>query len=153
MQQILKKVILKYFLFRNANHLRYGIETRLYFLWPLASIWLLAYFVNVFRDKSAQDKMASEETKPLTNGIDDGQSAARTSQSQGVAAEIARPNNFQKIAQKKMMVKSFPRQKKLEKLAVYNSCKVWFINNIIASSLQRAPSLRRTELTELSAVG
>lgn len=68
--------------------------------------------------------MASEEAKPLTNGIDDGQSTARASQSQGVAAEIARPNNFQRIAQKKMMVKSFPRQKKLEKLAVYNSCKV-----------------------------
>ena len=69
--------------------------------------------------------MASEEGKqPHTNGIDDGQNTARASQSQGVGGEIARPNNFQRIAQKKMLVKSFPRQKKLEKLAVYNSCKV-----------------------------
>ena len=67
--------------------------------------------------------MASEEGKPHTNGIDDRQNTARASQSQGVG-EIARPNNSQRIAQKKIMVKSFPRQKKLEKLAVYNSCKV-----------------------------
>ena len=66
--------------------------------------------------------MASEEKK--MNGTEDVQNAARTSQNQGTTAEITRPNNFQRIAQKKMMVKSFPRNKKLEKLAVYSACKV-----------------------------
>ncbi|KAK7112571.1 histone acetyltransferase KAT2B-like [Littorina saxatilis] len=66
--------------------------------------------------------MASEESK-LMNGIEDGQNVPRTVQTQGNPAEISRPNNFQRIAQKKMMVKSFPRNKKLEKLAVYSSCK------------------------------
>lgn len=37
--------------------------------------------------------------------------------------ELSKTNNFQKIAKKKMMVRSFPRNKKLEKLAVYSSCK------------------------------
>ena len=39
-------------------------------------------------------------------------------------AESARPNNLQRIAQKKQQVRSYPRNKKLEKLAVYSSCKV-----------------------------
>ncbi|GFO12454.1 histone acetyltransferase [Plakobranchus ocellatus] len=39
------------------------------------------------------------------------------------ATELSKTNNFQKIAKKKMMVRNFPRNKKLEKLAVYSSCK------------------------------
>ncbi|XP_041363170.1 histone acetyltransferase KAT2A-like [Gigantopelta aegis] len=42
---------------------------------------------------------------------------------QSNTGEMTRPNNFQRIAQKKLLVKSFPRNKKLEKLAVYSSCK------------------------------
>ncbi|KAJ8301572.1 hypothetical protein KUTeg_020559 [Tegillarca granosa] len=36
---------------------------------------------------------------------------------------MSRPNNLQRIAQKKSMVRNYPRTKKLEKLAVYSSCK------------------------------
>ncbi|XP_076445875.1 histone acetyltransferase KAT2A-like isoform X2 [Babylonia areolata] len=57
------------------------------------------------------------------NGAEEGQNMARPTPTAGSTAEIARPNNFQRIAQKKMMVKSFPRNKKLEKLAVYSACK------------------------------
>lgn len=37
--------------------------------------------------------------------------------------DTGRPNNLQRIAQKKQQVRQFPRNKKLEKLAVYSSCK------------------------------
>jgi len=40
--------------------------------------------------------------------------------------DTGRPNNLQRIAQKKQQVRQFPRNKKLEKLAVYSSCKVGF---------------------------
>ena len=43
---------------------------------------------------------------------------------QGSLTEFGRPNNLQKIAQKKSLVRSYSRLKKLEKLAVYSSCKV-----------------------------
>ncbi|XP_064613968.1 histone acetyltransferase KAT2A-like [Liolophura sinensis] len=36
---------------------------------------------------------------------------------------MSRPNNLQRIAQKKTQVRKYPRNKKLEKLAVYSSCK------------------------------
>lgn len=38
--------------------------------------------------------------------------------------EMSRTNNLQRIAQKKTQVRNYPRPKKLEKLAVYSSCKV-----------------------------
>ena len=38
--------------------------------------------------------------------------------------ELSRPTNIQRIQQKKVQVKALPRVKKLEKLAVYSSCKV-----------------------------
>lgn len=37
--------------------------------------------------------------------------------------EMSRTNNLQRIAQKKTQVRNYPRPKKLEKLAVYSSCK------------------------------
>ncbi|XP_046359409.2 histone acetyltransferase KAT2A-like isoform X1 [Haliotis cracherodii] len=55
--------------------------------------------------------------------IDDDGSHPKQTSVQGTTAEMSRPNNFQRIAQKKLLVKSFPRNKKLEKLAVYSSCK------------------------------
>lgn len=38
--------------------------------------------------------------------------------------ELGRQNNLQKIAQKKAQVRSFPKNKKLEKMGIYSSCKV-----------------------------
>ena len=38
--------------------------------------------------------------------------------------ELSRPTNIQRIQQKKTQVKALSRVKKLEKLAVYSSCKV-----------------------------
>ncbi|XP_064648356.1 histone acetyltransferase KAT2A-like isoform X2 [Lineus longissimus] len=46
-----------------------------------------------------------------------------SSSTQAVSGEMSRPNNLQRIAQKKSQVRNFSRTKKLEKLAVYSSCK------------------------------
>lgn len=43
------------------------------------------------------------------------------------AAELSKTNNFQRIAHKKMVVRNYPRSKKLELLAVYSSCKVLYV--------------------------
>ncbi|XP_022246330.1 histone acetyltransferase KAT2B-like [Limulus polyphemus] len=45
------------------------------------------------------------------------------SQVKSSGGESNRQNNLQRIAQKKAQVKSWPRNKKLEKLAIYSSCK------------------------------
>ena len=50
--------------------------------------------------------------------------ASRTPPGGTIQTDSSRPNNLQRIAQKKQQVRSFPRPKKLEKLAVYSSCKV-----------------------------
>ena len=39
-------------------------------------------------------------------------------------SEMSKTNNFQRIAQKKMLVRGYSRAKKIEKLADYSSCKV-----------------------------
>ena len=49
---------------------------------------------------------------------------AKPTPEKGSSTDTSRPNNLQRIAQKKQLVKSYPRNKKLEKLAVYSSCKV-----------------------------
>ena len=41
-------------------------------------------------------------------------------------SELSRPTNIQRIIQKKSQVKAYPKNIKLEKLAVYSSCKVFF---------------------------
>ncbi|XP_078486635.1 histone acetyltransferase KAT2A [Ciona intestinalis] len=40
-----------------------------------------------------------------------------------IPSELARPSNLQKIQQRKLQVKNYPRIKKLEKIGVYSSCK------------------------------
>ena len=57
---------------------------------------------------SHENNQGNKKTLPLTPG------------------ELSRPTNIQRIQQKKSQVKSLPRLKKLEKLAVYSSCKVRF---------------------------
>lgn len=52
----------------------------------------------------------------------DGQTSQSSTSAQN-NVESSRQNNLQRIAQKKAHVKSWPRSKKLEKLAVYSSCK------------------------------
>lgn len=74
--------------------------------------------------------MADEE-KPLLNDL---HNPGKQPVSQGTTGEMSRPNNLQRIAQKKAMVKNYSRTKKLEKLAVYSSCKVgYFVNNGVVS--------------------
>ena len=51
-------------------------------------------------------------------------SNSRSAAGQGSTGEMSRPSNLQRIAQKKNQVRNYPRTKKLEKLAVYSSCKV-----------------------------
>ena len=63
----------------------------------------------------------SGEESPAKTAID---LASRTPQGGTIQTDTSRPNNLQRIAQKKQQVRSFPRSKKLEKLAVYSSCKV-----------------------------
>ena len=48
----------------------------------------------------------------------------RNGQGSQQPSESGRLNNLQRIAQRKQQVRSFPLSKKLEKLAVYSSCKV-----------------------------
>lgn len=58
---------------------------------------------------SSQEELAQQNTRrivPLT------------------PAELSRPTNIQRIQQKKTQVKALPKNKKLEKLAVYSKCKV-----------------------------
>ena len=64
---------------------------------------------------SNDDQQNSKKTTPLTPG------------------ELSRPTNIQRIQQKKTQIKALSRVKKLEKLAVYSSCKVWcsFITFVI----------------------
>ncbi len=50
--------------------------------------------------------------------------SARNMPGGGSTSEMSRPNNLQRIAQKKNQVRTYTRNKKLEKLAVYSSCKV-----------------------------
>lgn len=57
-------------------------------------------------DITSHENHGNKKTLPLTPG------------------ELSRPTNIQRIQQKKTQVKSMPRLKKLEKLAVYSSCKV-----------------------------
>ena len=52
----------------------------------------------------------------------EGASASSPAQTNG--GEGVRLSNIQRVSQKKQLVKSYPRNKKLEKLAVYSSCKV-----------------------------
>ncbi|KAH3876567.1 histone acetyltransferase KAT2B-like [Dreissena polymorpha] len=61
----------------------------------------------------------------LNNPVQNGVPAAKQTPTQAnTTGEMSRPNNLQRIAQKKALVRTFPRPKKLEKLAVYSSCKV-----------------------------
>ena len=57
-------------------------------------------------EASNDDQQNSKKSAPLTPG------------------ELSRPTNIQRIQQKKTQVKALSQVKKLEKLAVYSSCKV-----------------------------
>lgn len=48
-----------------------------------------------------------------------------SSPSQNSTAETTRISNYQRLLLKKQQVRSLPKSKKLDKLAVYSSCKVW----------------------------
>jgi len=62
---------------------------------------------------------------PENNNLQNGVAPAKQLPTQAnTTGEMSRPNNLQRIAQKKALVRSYPRSKKLEKLAVYSSCKV-----------------------------
>jgi len=57
--------------------------------------------------------------------VQNGVAAAKQPPTQAnTTGEMSRPNNLQRIAAKKALVRNYPRSKKLEKLAVYSSCKV-----------------------------
>jgi hypothetical protein len=70
----------------------------------------------------------------LQNALTSDLQSRPTSSTQAVSGEMSRPNNLQRIAQKKSQVRNFSRTKKLEKLAVYSSCKVRKLVHIHASS-------------------
>lgn len=71
--------------------------------------------------------MADEEKLP----VNDAQIQGKQPPTQGTTGEMSRPNNLQRIAQKKAMVKNYSRTKKLEKLAVYSSCKVHILSTYV----------------------
>ncbi|KAK7005041.1 histone acetyltransferase KAT2B [Biomphalaria glabrata] len=70
------------------------------------------------------DPPATPTDDVIGTGIPKQTAAATTGAAQSQSTEIShKTNNLQRIAQKKMLVRSFPRNKKLEKLAVYSTCK------------------------------
>lgn len=70
----------------------------------------------------------AEDEKSLPN-LQNGTPAPKITPTQAnTTGEMSRPNNLQRIAQKKALVRSYPRTKKLEKLAVYSSCKVFVLS-------------------------
>jgi len=69
----------------------------------------------------SSDPQASQQTS------EDVQKNKKQSQIQ-TPSELSRPTNIQRIAQKKQHMTSFPKNKKIEKLAVYSSCKVEHCN-------------------------
>ncbi|XP_014772776.1 histone acetyltransferase KAT2A isoform X1 [Octopus bimaculoides] len=83
----------------------------------------------------AMSQVSTTETTVLTASMSN--STASTTESQSTTTittgrqisqpsttgEMSRSNTMQRIAHKKAMVKGYPRPKKLEKLAVYSSCK------------------------------
>lgn len=69
----------------------------------------------------------SKEKSESSTTIEDSQQQAPKKTSQITPGELSRPANIQRITQKKNQVKAYPRQKKLEKLAVYSSCKVRYL--------------------------
>ena len=66
---------------------------------------------NNFKDSSSFDSSSTEVNQRKIVPI--------------VPGELSRPTNIQRISQKKNQVKEDPKQKKLEKLAVYSSCQVY----------------------------
>ncbi|XP_069141489.1 histone acetyltransferase KAT2A-like isoform X2 [Argopecten irradians] len=64
--------------------------------------------------------MSDASDKPLQNGTS---AQSKQTLTQGTTGEMSRPNHLQRIAQKKAIVLNYPKTKKLEKLAVYSSCK------------------------------
>ncbi|XP_057293322.1 histone acetyltransferase KAT2A-like [Hydractinia symbiolongicarpus] len=75
--------------------------------------------LNHHHDQSETLKEKSESSTT----IEESQQQAPKKASQITPGELSRPANIQRITQKKNQVKAYPRQKKLEKLAVYSSCK------------------------------
>ena len=69
----------------------------------------------------------STTTNNNETSADDAENASKQSNTPVSASEINKTNNFQRIAQKKMLVRGYSRSKKLEKLAVYSSCKVNYL--------------------------
>ncbi|WAR26077.1 KAT2A-like protein, partial [Mya arenaria] len=72
--------------------------------------------VNIIK----MDDGEAPQSNPLQNGV---APAKQTPTQANTTGEMSRPNNLQRIAHKKSLVRSYPRSKKLEKLAVYSSCK------------------------------
>lgn len=70
---------------------------------------------------AAQQDKTEEQSEPRSPTL---VSHRRPSATQINPGEISRPMNLQRIAQRKAQVKNYPKNKKLEKLGVYSSCKV-----------------------------
>ena len=71
---------------------------------------------------SASTEISTKEQ--VESSIDESQPPTVKKVSHITPGELSRPTNIQRICQKKSQVKAYPRAKKLEKLAVYSSCKV-----------------------------
>ncbi|XP_071812031.1 histone acetyltransferase KAT2A-like isoform X2 [Apostichopus japonicus] len=69
---------------------------------------------------AAQQDKTEEQSEPRSPTL---VSHRRPSATQINPGEISRPMNLQRIAQRKAQVKNYPKNKKLEKLGVYSSCK------------------------------
>lgn len=71
--------------------------------------------------KMAGQGLGFSELSSSSNGSDN---TKRPGTPQITPSELSRPANLQRIAQRKVQIKTYPVRKKLEKLGVYSSCKV-----------------------------
>ena len=69
-------------------------------------------------------KMEADTVSTMKTNINSGLDYLSKVGGQANDTEFRRPNNLQRIAQNKNHVQSFSRDKKIEKLATYSSCKV-----------------------------
>ena len=70
----------------------------------------------------------------------------------GDAANRQRQSNLQRIQQRKQAVRGWPIDKKLEKLAIYSSCKVGDECKCNGNTLPMAPPPSRLQLNQIKIV-
>lgn len=78
--------------------------------------------VNICSPKKDEPDKMSKSPDTATSGVSGG-SGTVSKESKEAEANRQRQSNLQRIQQRKQAVRMWPQDKKLEKLAIYSSCK------------------------------